>query len=80
MNKLFTGLLWGISLTVGAQALPSTEKRSEQAPEKKSAIQIRKLQLAEFAITNLYVDEVNEEELVENAIKVMLEKLDTHSA
>lgn len=81
MNKLFTGLLlWGISLTVGAQALPSTEKKSEQAPEKKSAIQIRKLQLAEFAITNLYVDEVNEEELVENAIKGMLEKLDPHSA
>lgn len=39
----------------------------------------RKLQLAEFAIANLYVDEVNEDKLVEAAIIRMLEKLDPHS-
>lgn len=39
----------------------------------------RKLQLAEFAINRLYVDEVNEEELVEKAITSMLEELDPHS-
>jgi len=39
----------------------------------------RKLQLAEFAISRLYVDEVNEEELVEKAITSMLEELDPHS-
>lgn len=39
----------------------------------------RKLQLAEFAISRLYVDEVNEEELVEKAIISMLEELDPHS-
>ena len=30
---------------------------------------MRKLQLAEFAISNLYVDTVNENKLVESAIK-----------
>jgi len=39
----------------------------------------RKLQLAEFAIANLYVDEVDEDELVEDAIISMLKELDPHS-
>ena len=41
---------------------------------------VRKLQIAEMAITNLYVDSVNEQNLVENGIRGMLEKLDPHSA
>lgn len=41
---------------------------------------IRKLQIAEMAISNLYVDSVNEEKLVEDAIRGMLSKLDPHSA
>lgn len=40
---------------------------------------MRKLQLAEFAISRLYVDTVNEDRLVENAIIGMLEQLDPHS-
>lgn len=40
---------------------------------------IHKLQLAEFAISRLYVDTVNEDRLVENAIIGMLEQLDPHS-
>lgn len=39
----------------------------------------RKLQLAEFAIANLYVDEVDEGKLVEDAIIGMLKELDPHS-
>ena len=39
----------------------------------------RKLQMAEFAITNLYVDTVNESQLVEAAIIKMLSQLDPHS-
>lgn len=35
----------------------------------------RKLQLAEFAIANLYVDDVDEDKLVEDAIINMLENL-----
>ena len=41
---------------------------------------LRKLQIAEMAINNLYVDSVDEKKLVEDAIKGMLEKLDPHSA
>lgn len=40
---------------------------------------MRKLSLADFAITNLYVDEVDENKLVEDAIRGMLDKLDPHS-
>ena len=41
---------------------------------------IRKLQMAEMAVTNLYVDTVDEQKLVEDAIRGMLEKLDPHSS
>lgn len=40
---------------------------------------LRKLQMAEFAITNLYVDKVDENKLVEEAIIRMLAQLDPHS-
>ena len=40
---------------------------------------LRKLQYAEMAINNLYVDSVDEQKLVEDAIRGMLEKLDPHS-
>ena len=41
---------------------------------------IRKLQIAEMAISNLYVDSVDEKKLVEDAIRGMLEELDPHSS
>jgi carboxyl-terminal processing protease len=41
---------------------------------------LRKLQIAELAITNLYVDSVDEQKLVEDGIRGMLEKLDPHSS
>ena len=40
---------------------------------------LRKLQIAEYATVNLYVDSVDENKLVEDAIRGMLEKLDPHS-
>ena len=40
---------------------------------------LRKLQIAEMAISNLYVDSVDEQKLVEDGIRGMLEKLDPHS-
>ena len=40
---------------------------------------LRKLQMAEFAIANLYVDSVDENRLVEEAIIKMLAQLDPHS-
>lgn len=39
-----------------------------------------KLQIAEMAITNMYVDSVDEKKLVEDGIRGMLEKLDPHSS
>lgn len=41
---------------------------------------LRKMQMAEVAINNLYVDSVDENRLVEDAIRGMLEKLDPHSS
>ena len=41
--------------------------------------QLRKLSIAEMAIKSLYVEEVDEQKLVEDAIRGMLEKLDPHS-
>ena len=41
---------------------------------------LKKLMNAEFAISQFYVDSVNEDKLVEDAIKGMLEQLDPHSS
>lgn len=41
---------------------------------------LRKLHIAEMAISNLYVDSVDEQKLVEDGIRGMLEKLDPHSS
>ena len=42
--------------------------------------QIKKLQMAQVAISSLYVDSVDQKKLVEDAINGMLEKLDPHSS
>lgn len=42
--------------------------------------QVKKLQMAQIAITGLYVDTVDQEKLVESAINGILEKLDPHSS
>ena len=42
--------------------------------------QVRKLQMAELAVASLYVDSVDQEKLVEDAINGMLGKLDPHSS
>ena len=41
---------------------------------------LRKLQIAEIATSSLYVDSVDENKLVEDAIRGMIEKLDPHSS
>ena len=66
MKKLFT--LFICSLFIGAHA----QNKLLYSPP-------RELQLAEFAISNLYVDKVDEGKLVEAAIIRMLEELDPHS-
>ncbi|MEG1748441.1 MAG: S41 family peptidase [Tannerellaceae bacterium] len=50
-----------------------------QAGAQKVNQDARKLSMALYAITNLYVDDTNESKLVQDAIVGMLEKLDPHS-
>lgn len=45
----------------------------------KPDMEARKLQIALYAVSNLYVDSTDESKLVEDAITGMLEKLDPHS-
>lgn len=63
--------------------LASTSWSFAQSRQNESDIdvtQIRKLQMAQLAVTQLYVDSVNQKKLVEDAIKGMLDKLDPHSS
>lgn len=64
-------ILFFIIICVGALASVQAQKAGNMA--------IRKLQMAEFAIANLYVDSVDENKLVEEAIISMLAELDPHS-
>ena len=68
MKKILVAIAMGValSLTVAAQ------RTMPQA--------MQKLLNAEYAISSLYVDSVNEDKLVEDAIKGMLENLDPHSS
>ena len=65
-----------IAVLIGQSLTGSAQFRfghSEETP-------LRKLQYAEIAINNLYVDSVDEQKLVEDAIRGMLDKLDPHSS
>ena len=59
-------LLLGIALLLGAQ------RRSNNNS-------MQKLLNAQYAISNFYVDTVNNDQLIEEAIRGMLESLDPHS-
>lgn len=74
MNKILKTVLCAavLSLPVVSTFAQMKINMGEDAP-------LRKLQIAEIATTNLYVDSVDEKKLVEDAIRGMLEKLDPHS-
>lgn len=55
-------------------------QNNQEAMKKLMESPLRKLQIAEFAITNLYVDSIDEKKLVEDAIRGMLKELDPHSS
>lgn len=61
-------------------ALLSLAARAQYSINWGDESQLRKLQIAEMAVRNLYVDTVDEKELVENAIRGMIKELDPHSA
>jgi carboxyl-terminal processing protease len=71
MKKILCAAMVSL-LTISASA-QFRINNSEDSP-------LRKLQYAELAITNLYVDSVDEKKLVEDAIRGMLDKLDPHSS
>ena len=74
-NVLYTALL-SLSLSLFTFSPLQAQFRinnSEDSP-------LRKLHYAEVAINNLYVDSVDENKLVEDAIRGMLDKLDPHSS
>ena len=58
-----------------AMALTFTLSAQKSMPQA-----MQKLLNAEYAISSLYVDSVNEDKLIEDAIKGMLESLDPHSS
>ncbi len=67
---LFAAILSQLTITASAQFRINMGSDSP----------MRKLQIAEMAISNLYVDSVDEQKLVEDGIKGMIEKLDPHSS
>ena len=58
------------------------QRQPQMQPQRQQSViddQMQKLLVAEAAISNLYVEDVDDEKLVEDAIKGMLEELDPHS-
>ena len=68
MKKLLLFLMLAAALQASAQLTIPNEDA------------IRKLQMAQIAISSIYVDEIDENKLVEDAIRGMLSKLDPHSS
>ena len=69
MRKTIIALLAGLLLV----ALPAAAQRGM------GNLEARKLQMALYAVSHLYVDSTSETKLVEDAIVGMLDKLDPHS-
>lgn len=74
MNRLWKITAWAFVALISMQ--PSV--RAQRSMVNESLLQ--KLQMAEIYVNNLYVEKVDEEKLVEDAIRGMLEKLDPHSS
>ena len=75
VQRLFVGVLplcLFSFLPIKAQLIVTDNRANAES-------QLRKLSIAEMAIKSLYVEEVDEQKLVEDAIRGMLEKLDPHS-
>ena len=68
-------MLMALTMTLQT-SVAQTDTQSRDGLEK----ELRKLNMATMAVKSLYVDEVDEHKLVEDAIRGMLEKLDPHSA
>ena len=67
MKKILLLAIGLLSCLISAKAQKSVDE------------QIRKLIISTITINNYYVDSVNTEKLVEDAIRGMIEKLDPHT-
>lgn len=65
-------IILALSLAISAMAVAQKPKIAEAA--------LRKLQISAVAISELYVDSVNSDKLVEDGIRGMLKELDPHSS
>lgn len=77
MKKLL--LLFLLLLPLTSSLLPAQAQRRPNDADIDVEM-LRKLQIVQVAITQLYVDSVDQQKLVEDAINGILEKLDPHSA
>ena len=75
-HALHQGMAWAILFFILLLPQASMAQRINLGSDSP----MRKLQIAEMAITNLYVDSVDEKKLVEDGIRGMIEKLDPHSS
>ncbi len=69
-----------IAFTILALLLLALPARAQLKIDMSGDSPLRKLQMAEVYLNNLYVDSVDEAKLVEDGIRGMLEKLDPHSS
>ena len=76
--RYFPTFLASLLLLLASTSWSFAQSRNKDADI--DVTQIRKLQMAQLAATQLYVDSVNQKKLVEDAIKGMLDKLDPHSS
>lgn len=76
--RYFLTFLASLLLLLASTSWSFAQSRNKDADI--DVTQIRKLQMAQLAVTQLYVDSVNQKKLVEDAIKGMLDKLDPHSS
>jgi len=61
-------------------AITAKAQEDNEAKDMETFNRLRKLQVAEFAINRLYVDSLDEDKLVDDAIVGMLKSLDPHSS
>lgn len=72
--------LFALVVTLILALLPCASLHAQRGNRSLNDELLRKLQIAELAISELYVDSVDQPKLVEDAIRGMLEKLDPHSS
>ena len=77
-------LIFAVASAAQAQRLLPDQQREQQREQRKhlspkTEMALRKLTLAEMALTSIYIDTLDENKLTDAAIKGMLSELDPHT-